>query len=161
MRALAKALTERPSLSLEIPTAYSPDADGAALAQAHLEARLAAAGAQPGADDAARFELLRRQYEKETDKSPLPAAALTVLEKRKSKDEAVPYRAGIEQLEATLRETQPATEAELGDLARARAQVIRDALLGSGEVQPARVYVLGIKPAAAVEGKVRVELALR
>ncbi|HET9862896.1 MAG TPA: DUF748 domain-containing protein [Steroidobacteraceae bacterium] len=161
MRALAKALTERPSLALEVPTAYSPEADGTALAQARLDARLAAAGAQPGMDDAARFELLRKLYEKETDKAPLPAAALTVLEKRKSRDEEVPYRAGIEQLEATLREKQPANEAELGDLARARAQAIRDALLGAGDVDPARVFLLGIKPVAAAEGKVRVELALR
>jgi hypothetical protein len=161
MRALAKALAERPSLALDVPTAYAPDADGAALAQGRLDARLAAAGAQPGMDDAARFERLRKQYEKESGKAPLPAAALTVLEKRKSRDDDVPYRAGCEQLEAALRARQPATEAELGDLARARAQAIRDALLGAGDVDPARVYLLGIKPVAAVEGKVRVELALK
>jgi uncharacterized protein involved in outer membrane biogenesis len=161
LRALAKALGERPTLALEIPTAYSPDADGAALAQARLETRLAAAGVQAGMDDAARFELLRKQYEKDSGKAPLPAAALTVLEKRRSKGEEVPYRAGIEQLEAALREQQPATEAELGDLARARAQVIRDALLGAGQIEPTRVFLLGIKPVAATGGKVRVELALR
>ena len=50
---------------------------------------------------------------------------------------------------------------ELGDLARARTQVIRDALLAGGQVDPKRVYVLGLKPVAAVDGKVRVELALK
>jgi hypothetical protein len=161
MAALVKALSERPSLELEVPTGYSPDADGKALAQARLDARLAAAGATADMDEAARFELLRKQYEKETGKAPLPAAALSVLELRKKNGEEAPYKAGIEQLNAALLDKQPATEAELGDLARARAQAIRDSLLGSGQIDAARVFVLGIKPVAAVEGKVRVELALK
>lgn len=161
LAALAKALAERPALELELPTVYAPDADGHALAQARLEARLAAAGAKPDMVDSDRFDLLRKQYEKDSGKQPLPAAALTVLEMRKKKGEEIPYAAGIEQLESALREKQPATDAELGDLARARAQAIRDALLGGGQVEAARVYVLGIKPVAAVGGKVRVELALK
>jgi hypothetical protein len=161
MAALAKALTERPSLELEVPTAYAPEADGQALAQARLDARLSAAGARPGMAEPDRFDFLRKQYEKDSGKQPLPAAALTVLEMRKKKGEEVPYRAGIEQLEAALRDRQPATDAELGDLARARTQAIRDALLGAGQVESGRVYVLGIKPVAATGGKVRVELALK
>ena len=161
MAALAKALTERPSLELEVPTAYAPDADGRALAQSRLDGRLAVAGARPDMGESERFELLRKQYEKESGKQPLPAAALTVLEMRRKKGAEVPYPAGIEQLETALRDRQPATEAELGDLARARAQGIRDALLGSGQVDAARVFVIGLKPVAAVEGKVRVELALK
>jgi hypothetical protein len=161
MAALVKALSERPSLELEVPTGFSPDADGKALAQARLDARLAAAGATADMGETASFELLRKQYEKETGKAPLPAAALSVLELRKKKGEVVPYKAGIEQLTAALLEKQPATEAELDDLARARAQAIRDSLLGSGQIDAARIFVLGIKPVAAVEGKVRVELALK
>jgi hypothetical protein len=80
---------------------------------------------------------------------------------RKKKGEQVPYQAGIQQLESALRDRQPATEAELGDLARARTQSIRDALLGSGEIDAARVFVVGLEPVAAVEGKVRVELTLK
>ena len=56
---------------------------------------------------------------------------------------------------------EPATEAELDELARARAEAIRGALLGSGEVDAKRVFVLGTKPVAAVDGKVRAELALK
>jgi hypothetical protein len=161
MAALAKALVERPALELEVPTAYAPDADGHALAQARLDTRLGAAGAKPDMDDPDRFDFLRKQYEKESGKQPLPAAALTVLEMRKQKGAEVPYQAGIEQLETALRDRQPATDAELGELARGRAQAIRDSLLGTGQIDAARVYVLGIKPVAAVEGKVRVELALK
>jgi hypothetical protein len=161
MTALAKALVERPALELEVPTAYAPDADGHALAQTRLDARLGAAGARPDMSEPDRFDFLRKQYEKDSGKQPLPAAALTVLEMRKKKGEEVPYQAGIEQLETALRDKQPATEAELGELARARTQAIRDALLGAGQIEAARVYVLGIKPVAAVEGKVRVELTLK
>lgn len=161
MTALSKALVERPSLELEVPTAYAPDADGHALAQARLDARLTAAGAKPDMTEPDRFDFLRKQYEKSSGKQPLPAAALTVLEMRKKKGEEVPYKAGIEQLETALRDQQPATDAELGELARARTQTVRDALLGAGQVEASRVYVLGIKPVAAVGGKVRVELALK
>jgi hypothetical protein len=42
-----------------------------------------------------------------------------------------------------------------------RTQAIRDALSGTGQVEASRVYVLGIKPVAAAQGKVRVELALK
>jgi hypothetical protein len=161
MTALAKALAERPALELEVPTVYAPDADGHALAQARLDARLSAAGAKADMAISDRFDLLRKQYEKDSAKQPLPAAALTVLEMRRKKGEEVPYAAGIEQFETALRDRQPATEAELGDLARARTQAVRDALLGGGQVDAGRVYVLGIKPVAAAEGKVRVELALK
>ena len=36
-----------------------------------------------------------------------------------------------------------------------------DARLGSGEIEPARVFLLGSKATAATEGKVRVALALK
>src|SRR5262249_17461295 len=77
MTSLVQALKERPSLELEVPTGYSPDADGQALAQARLDARLAAAGVKPDMTEPERFELLRKLYEKESGKAPLPAQALT------------------------------------------------------------------------------------
>jgi hypothetical protein len=53
------------------------------------------------------------------------------------------------------------SDAELEALALARAHVIQDALLQSGEVDPLRVFIVTPLPAAAEAGKVRVELALR
>jgi hypothetical protein len=38
---------------------------------------------------------------------------------------------------------------------------IRAALLGSGEIDANRVFVLGIQPVAEVSGKVRVDLSLK
>jgi len=160
MTALAKALTERPSLDLEVPTAYAPDADGKALATASLEQRLGPAAQD--VDAAARYELLRKQFDKELGaKTPLPATAATVPELRKKKGQEVPYDAANQELTQALLERFPASEAELGELARARAQAIRDALLKDGSIDAKRVFVLGIKPVAAVGGKTRVELTLK
>jgi len=162
MAALTKALAERPSLELEVPTAYSPDADGKALALAKLDARLPALAQIPETDQSARYDLLRKQYEKEHGaKTPLPATAATIPELRKQKTPEPPYLAANEELTKALLEKQPATEAELSDLARARADSIRGALLGSGEVDAKRVFVLGIQPVAEVSGKVRVDLSLK
>jgi hypothetical protein len=159
MTALARALAERPSLELEVPTAYSPEADGEAIARARLDARLPALS---GADDATTFDLLRKQCEKELGaRAPLPPSAAAVLEQRKKKGETPAYAAANAELLKALLEKSPATEAELGELARARTEAVRGALLGSGEIDARRVFVLGVQPVAAVEGKVRVELALK
>jgi hypothetical protein len=73
----------------------------------------------------------------------------------------VPYAAANDELTTALLEKNPASEAELGDLARARTQAIRDALLGPGTIDAKRVFVLGIKPVASVGGKARIELTLK
>ena len=162
MTALVKALNERPSLELDVPTVFSPDADGKVLAQAKLDARLPALAQVPEADAPARFELLRKQHEKELGaKTPLPATAATVMEVRKQKGQEIPYAAANDELIAALLAKEPASEAELNELARARSESIRSALLGSGEVDAKRVFVLGVKPVAVADGKVRAELALK
>jgi hypothetical protein len=160
MAALAKALVERPSLELEVPTSYSPEADGNALARARLEARLPALA--QSADESASFDLLRRQYEKDLGaKAPLPPQASSVLEQRKKKGEQPSYAEANAELLKALLEKAPATDAELGELARARSETIRAALLGSGEIDAKRVFVLGLSPVGSADGKVRVELALK
>jgi outer membrane protein OmpA-like peptidoglycan-associated protein len=162
MTALAKALKERPSLELEVPTAYAPDADSQAISKKRLDEQLKALGATAETDDAARFDLLRKAFEKDLGaKTPLPAASAQILEQRKKKAPDISYDAANTELSAALAEKHPVSDAELGDLARARAQTIRDSLLSSGEVDAKRVFVLGIKPVAAVGGKVRVELTLK
>lgn len=162
LAALVKALGERPSLELELPTVFSPEADGEALARARLEARLPAASPSADMEEAERFNALRKQHEKEFgSKAPLPPAAVAVLEQRRQKDAQPPYAEANEELVAALLARTPATEAELGELARARAEAIRTALLGSGDIDAKRVFVLGQKPVAAVDGKVRVELSLK
>jgi outer membrane protein OmpA-like peptidoglycan-associated protein len=162
MGALAKALGERPALALEIPTGYSAEADTKAIAAAKLQGQLRALGDQPGATDEVRFELLRKQYEKQLGaKTPLPPTAASIFATHKKKGEEVPYDAAIDELNSALLAKQTVTEAELSELARARTQAIRDALLSSGQIDAARVFVLGTKPVAVADGKVRIELALK
>ena len=52
-------------------------------------------------------------------------------------------------LTAALLANQPAAESELNELARARAEGVRSALLGSGAIDPKRVFVLGTRPVAS------------
>jgi hypothetical protein len=61
----------------------------------------------------------------------------------------------------TLVAKQAVTESQLDALGSARGQAIRDALLAAGEVELARVFMLGVKAAPVIEGHVRVELALK
>jgi hypothetical protein len=162
MAALAKALNERPSLELEVPTAYSPDADSQAIGKARLDERLRVLGVTAETTDTQRFDLLRKAFEKDLGpKTPLPPAAVQALEQRKKKAPDVDYEAANAGLATALAEKNPVSDAELGELGRARAQAIRDALLGSGQIDAKRVVVLGAKPVAAVEGKIRVELTLK
>jgi hypothetical protein len=161
MAALAKALGERPALELEIPTVYSAELDARALGVVRVQERLAEAGVTGDTADAARFDALRKQFEKESGAAALPASAAAVLAARKKRGEAPPYAAANEELLAALAARQPATNAELADLARARTERIRDALLGAGTVDAARVFVLGARAVAPADGLVRVELALR
>jgi hypothetical protein len=162
MVALAKALKERPSLELEVPTAYAPDADSQAISKQRLDAQIKALGASAETDDAARFDLLRKIFDKDIGaKTPPPPATAAVLEQRKKKAPDISYDAASTELSAALAEQHPVSDAELVDLARARAQTIRDALLNSGEVDAKRVFILGSKPVAGNDGKVRVELTLK
>ncbi|HET7809808.1 MAG TPA: DUF748 domain-containing protein [Steroidobacteraceae bacterium] len=162
MTALAKALTERPALELEVPTAYAPDADGNAIGTVRLEQKLATYGQAADGDAAARFDLLRKAFDKEMPaKTPLPAGATLALEQRKKKDPALDYATANQELTAALLQKYVASEAELGDLARARADAIRESLVATGAVDAKRVFVLGAKPVAAVDGKVRAELTLK
>ena len=83
------------------------------------------------------------------------------MEVRKQKGQEVPYAAANDELVAALLAKDPATGVELDALARARSEAIRGALLGSGQVDAKRVFVLNTKPVAVVDGKVRAELSLK
>jgi hypothetical protein len=162
MSSLARALGERPTLELEIPTGYSAEADTKAIAVAKLQQQLRTLGDKPDAADEVRFELLRKQYEKDLGaKTPLPPTAASIVATHKKKGEEVPYDAAIDELTTVLLAKQTVTEVELSELAHARTQAIRDALLGAGQIDAARVFVLGIKTVAVTDGKVRIELALK
>jgi hypothetical protein len=153
---LAKALKERPHLQLDIPASYSADVDGMALATEKLNGKL------QGLDEPARFDRLLSEYRVAygADAAPPPAAATVLAEPNKKKVDAAVFSSANGELERAI-VTKLITERDLDELAQARSRAIQDALLGSGEIDPVRVFLLGSKPTAPTEGKVRVALALK
>jgi len=162
LKSLAKALGERPQLQLEVPAAYVPDLDARAMARQRIEDNLRAAGLSAAATDSERFDLLVRQFQKQFGaRAPLPAITASAIELRKKKAPAAPYSAANNELMLVLGEEPRVTDSELEELARRRAQAVRDALLTSGEVDPTRVFMLAVKPGAVAEGHARLELSLK
>ena len=171
---LRRALHERPSLALEVPACWSPDADYEALAVAQIEQKLAALAEKDGKnkrkdgdatppldDPAQRFELLLSLYESEKPGAALPPGALALEGMRaRERDPAALAQANSE-LEAALLPAIDGLTASLEALAQQRARAIQDALLGSGEVEPGRVFMLASAPRPAVDGKTRIALSLR
>jgi hypothetical protein len=169
--ALAKALRERPQLSLEVPAVFSPDSDLALLAARDLEARLQAlpqqarrkSNADAGAaeDAAQRFELLLALYRAEKPDTPLPPGAQALQPLRAKERDPAALVAGNGDLEAALRASIDSLETPLHALATERARAIQDALLSSGEVDPGRVFMLAATAQPAAGDKVRVALGLK
>lgn len=171
---VAKALGERPTLSLDVPMAYRPDVDGPALAQKLLEARLQLAADQRRTakrgvtevsaveDPARRFDLLLEQFRADLPRgTPLPAPAATLADSRRKDTDTETYVAANASIEAALLANRPVSERELDQLGAARGRAIQDVLLGGGGLDPARVFLVRAKDVKAEDGKVRAELALK
>ena len=178
MATLAKALVDRPSLQVDVPMAYSVELDGDLLAKQSLDAslnKLAASqrkllGGRPDAevvtamlaDPEQRFELLAKQYRAEDgEKAQLPGEAAT-FEALKKKERTPEHLAAANQsIEAALLEKHPVTTEQLEALGRARAQSIQEALLGGGQVDPGRVFLIHADSQPPGEGKIKLELSLK
>ncbi len=171
---LVKAMKERPGLQLDVPAVYSTEVDGAALATQAVDQKLAAQdegkkkrgtdGAQDGqsADPGERFEQLVAQFRSEAgEKAALPGSVPAVLETRKKKRDPQMLATAIGELEQALREKLAVPPEALEELGQARARAIQDALLGGGEVDPQRVFLVAPEAKPPVDGKVRIELSLK
>ena len=179
--AVAKALTQRPQLQLQVPAGFSAEIDRPALAQQRLEHELIAlarsgagvpeadghetrggqrSGAPPPAGrevlelPAEHYRLLRAAYQKTFgSKAPLPAAAQKV----------PPFDPAILEMQAALLKRIVVTDADLQALGERRAQAIRSAIVTAGGVDAARVTVSAPAAAgkAAAAGKVALKLGLK
>jgi len=163
---ISKALIERPSLQLEVPTTYSPDLDRAAIAQSRLEGLLRSLPKSSDAaltDPALRFELLVAQYQSDYGaKAPLPPAALAINATRKTERDPAAFAAASLEMEQAIVLKHRVEDPDLEQLGQMRARAIQDALLGSGTLDAARVFVMGANPSAPTANKkVRVELSLK
>jgi uncharacterized protein involved in outer membrane biogenesis len=174
---LLKALTERPGLAVDVPAGYAPDLDRSAFVARQLDDKLLALKAgepparkraspaapeTPAVDPGERYRLLVAEYRLELGKdAALPAAALAIEAARKKKDETPVFEPAIAELEAALGARIEVPESDLEKLGHLRAQAIQDALLGSGAVDPSRVFVIVAPPKPASGGVVRLELSLK
>jgi hypothetical protein len=181
LNAIAKALQARPSLELDVPSAYTPALDGAALGHQLLEKRLLDLQARelasrkrgrrpPPAPDAAaiaapqeQFRLLVAEYRAELGpEATLPSDVQAILAARKKKGAAAPpLDPAIAELQSALLARIKVSDDALQALGRHRAQAIQEVLLGEGKIPPARLFVLSTAPTAAAGGRVRLELGLK
>jgi hypothetical protein len=171
VKAVAKALAERPQLKIEVPIAVVPDIDRPALAAAQFNAQLnelqtlkpgrkKSAGAAPTPydqlDPGAKLELLTELYVKDVGAEPKYPAAVTDL---KQKPELVSGK--IDFLTQGIREHLVVGDADLNALGQQRATALEQALLSDAQIDPARVFLVANDKASSKDGLVRLELSLR
>ena len=161
LTALTRALRERPQLALDVPAIYSGDADLATLAARQLDEKLQALARGPIEDPARRFELLLALYRADRPGAALPPQAQTLQTLRAREREPAALDAANHELETALRPGIDGLQPALLALAEQRARNIQDALLASGEVESARVFLVAPSAHPANGEKVRVALSLK
>jgi Domain of Unknown Function (DUF748) len=169
-RSIAKALTARPQLKIEIPIAVINELDRPHLVDVKLQAQiqevLAASPARRKSavaapefgqmDPAAQLDVLTRLYVREVGAEPKFPDKVAAL---KSKPEIV--AAKIDFLNGTLHERIVISELDLTALGEKRAMNLQDALLTGTQIDPARVFLVANDKAKNQDGAVRLELSLR
>jgi len=169
-----KLLVERPALKLEILGYADPDADRRALAAIALERtikapaleKLGQKGEPPDSETLASVVLppeeheraLRKLYENEVEEKPIEGGVV-----KKADDPTL----SIEEMETAIveRRAGAVTDAELGLLAKQRAEKVKDYLLADDTLSPDRVFMKApdnmFKPAEGGFASSRVELGVQ
>jgi len=145
-QSLAKALAERPDLSLEAEGTVDPNADVSALKKQALEAQLEKTAVAPGPDRRARA--LRRAFE--TAFPPAPPV----------KGQAPAPQPPPGEMEQRLLGTLPVTASDLAQLADARAKALLK-LLEAAQIPAGRLFEVQGGPRAKQEGGSRVYFGLK
>jgi hypothetical protein len=172
VKAVAKALIERPQLKIDVPIAAVAEVDRPALIAARYDAELSAMqatltarkkGAAASApvpydqlDPAAQLELLTQLYAKDFGAEPKFPDTVTSL---KSKPEV--NAAKIDFLMKAIREHIQVGDAELQALGQQRALALQQGLLADTQVDAERVFLVGNDKATVKDGVVRLELSLQ
>jgi hypothetical protein len=168
LASLVKALDARPALNLDVPLAFQPDADRAALVTsrwhdslvAGARVRLGAHANDPGAVDrllatpkdyrAVLDDAYRAAFGKKADiPKPTPPPA----------DAAAAAAADVAWLEDALKARITVSQDDLDQLAQDRANSVQAVLLTNTGIDPGRVFVIAAKPLPAAPA-VRMQLAL-
>lgn len=153
---LAKALTERPQLKLDIPLNVTTAVDAEAIAREVLTQNVLAPTA-PAADELGQLQQqLQALTLAHTRLVGTPPAGEPLPEAPTPEQ----LRARIDVIEDALLAQLAPTPLQLETLARSRAEAVQGALLGSGEILPERVFLTSRELTNQAGGVVRMELKL-
>jgi len=172
IKAVAKAMKERPQLKIELPIAVVPDIDRPALVAAKFATQLSEVqalkagrkGAAPGAvppaferlSPDAKLDLLTGLYAREVGAEPKYPETVTSL-----KQPADVVSAEIDFLSSGIRGHMTVGDADLKALGEQRATAMQQALLADPQLDPERVFLIARDAAAGKDGLVRLELSLK
>jgi Domain of Unknown Function (DUF748) len=159
LKVVARALSERPQLKIELPIATVAELDAAALLDARFQQRLRAAAAPAGVDQlspAARLDLLAKLYAKDLGGAPKYPDEVTGL-----KDKTALTAAKIDYLSQELRQRMAIGDEDLKALGEQRAMALQQVLLSDTQIDPARVFLVANGKANIQNGAVRVEMTLQ
>jgi len=162
LETLAKALADRPALKIEITGRVDPQGDAQGLRTVWLENRmrevlrdqLINAGKTPPALEQITLPsdqqdaLLKEAYDEADIEKPRNAIGFA---------KSLPP----DQMRALMLQAAPAGPAELADLAKHRAQTVRDWLVGVGKVNAARIFLVPPKASDKNGNASRVDFSLR
>jgi hypothetical protein len=168
LKAVAKGLAEKPEINLDIPAGPGIREDGEAMTTARLEAAVLAGKKAPLAADYTSLDIgkkadrLKSLYKTKFGKGPkfpaeIPSAGMLAGGEAK----AAASTAQVKWLEEQLRPKFAPGEAELAALGQARADVVKQALLSEGAIDPGRVFIATDKAVTAREDRVRMELLVK
>jgi hypothetical protein len=163
---IRKALIERPGLELDVPPVFSRELDAPQMLRERWSARLQQFAGRPvdPADREDYLELLKKLHREQLGSRPtdvLRALAEPDQQTGQKPDETALLKASIKTLEELLQRDLLPTDKDLEELARARARVVQDALLESGEVDPLRVFLRNPTAIAGTANSVRLKVELR
>jgi hypothetical protein len=170
IRAVVKALNERPQLKIEVPIATVGDLDRPALIEAQFLAQVREAqSGTPGRkkstgsapefeqlDPAAKVGILTQLYARSAGGDPKFPESVTSLKSKPELDAAK-----VDFLAKALHEHIAITDADLTALGQQRAMVVQQALLTDTKVDPERVFLVSSDKAKNQDGQVRIELSLK
>jgi uncharacterized protein involved in outer membrane biogenesis len=175
--ALAKSLGEKPQLKLDVPIgalaeldlpalnerAYRAAVDGAVAASFGRKVKPGEPVPTYGSLEADRkVDVLTELLKQQTGAAPqVPEAPQPPEGTPRAEAKALRQAAAIEYLERTARSGVTVPDAELAQLAEARAAAIERALLTGGALDPTRVFKVREGKVSVNEGKVRFQLGLQ
>jgi hypothetical protein len=176
VRKLAKALSDRPQLRLDIPAVYDALADSVALTRAHFDDRLRAAldadrakhGKHPPAPGAPataeeRARIVEKLYLSDFGAAPPPVARSTARKPKRGEVDSLAVAAEaarVAEMEQRLIAATKLDPAALPQLGRDRALAVKDRVVAFG-ADPGQIFIVDAREPTRTAGtEVRVEMAL-